>query len=401
MMRIRFLLLSLAMLAMGLLQSGCATTTAGGPQETLDLWKTWESMDVLLQPDYPDAPPIILMHGWNGSEFTWPAPDELRRLENKLHRDIYFFTYRTGYFANRYPPLEIMEEALDRFLSEYKTVDVVAHSMGGLLLRQYLSHHPDNPVRRIVFLSTPHFGTNAAKVLTSIASISADGNIQAQEIQPGSDFLWDLNAQEGSELQGIETLNVYVGESGWLDGDLVVEPSSAYLPWAHNVKVQGDHHTLAKRLPNFQFIIDFLRDGTLPAVQAEVPARRDVWLQFVPRRGSDPMRIPASSIRHLSPKGIPTKDGYNICCDARAGLYPNGGNTVVAEDVQPGEVYEYVPHNGHGKIRIRMDALIDGVHPVLLKTIVVPPPGGATVPEPAVPSPAAPASPDTQPAAAP
>ncbi|HXH71958.1 MAG TPA: alpha/beta fold hydrolase [Mariprofundaceae bacterium] len=395
MRRLRPILLILLALSAGLLQSGCAVFAPTASKEvTTGLWKDWEDMDRLLQPDYPDAPPIILMHGWNGSEFTWPAPADLRKLEDTLHRDIYFFNYRTGLFANRYPPLEIMEEELDRFMSQYKTVDVVAHSMGGLLLRQYLSHHPDHPVRRVVFLSTPHFGTNAAKVLTSVASISAEGNIQAEEIQPGSDFLWQLNEQQGAELDGVQALNVYVGESGWLDGDLVVDPSSAWLPWAHNVKVQGDHHTLAHRLPSFQFIIDFLKDGTLPSVEAEMPARRDVWLRFAPKEDGEPMAIPDTAVHHLNAKGYTTKGGYSICCDARAGLYPAGGNTLVIEDMQPGEAYEFVPRNGHSPVRVPVDTFLEANRPVQLRTIIVPPP----VPE----APATqPPSTTSQPAAAP
>ncbi|HKI61264.1 MAG TPA: alpha/beta fold hydrolase [Mariprofundaceae bacterium] len=331
-------------------------------------------MDELVQPDFPDAPPVVLIHGWNGGEFTWPSPEELRKLENKLQRDIYFFTYRTSYLANRYPPLEVMEEELDRFLFKYPAVDVVAHSMGGLLLRQYLSHHPDHPVKRAVFLSTPHFGTNAAKLLTGLAtiSISAEGNIQAQEIQPGSDFLWQLNSLEGAELNGVETLNVFVGESGWLDGDLVVEPSSAYLPWGHNVQVKGDHHTLARRLPQFQFIIDFLRDGTLPAEEAAVPARRDAWLRFVPKVGGDPIPLRDSAVRRINAKGYVDRKGYSICCDERAGLYPTGvGTTIVAEDLQPGEFYEFLPSDGSGRVRVSMDAIRRDNRPVELRSIPV------------------------------
>ena len=41
-------------------------------------------------------------------------------------------------------------------------VDIVAHSMGGLATRWYLSTHPDPPVRRVAFLATPHRGTLAA-----------------------------------------------------------------------------------------------------------------------------------------------------------------------------------------------------------------------------------------------
>jgi len=330
-------------------------------------------MDELVQQDYPDAPPVVLIHGWNGGEFTWPSPVELRELEKTLQRDIYFFTYRTSYLANRYPPLEIMEEELDRFLFKYPAVDVVAHSMGGLLLRQYLSHHPDHPVKRAVFLSTPHFGTNAARVLTGLANISitSEGNIQAEEIQPGSDFLWQLNDQDGAELDGIEALNVYVGVSGWTDGDLVVEPSSAYLPWAHNITVNGDHHTLARRFPKFEFIVNFLRDGTLPTAEAAAPTRRDAWLRFVKKEGADPLPLKEAAVRRINAQGYVDRKGYTICCDARASLYPSGNaTTIVAEDIKAGEFYEFLPNDG-GRIRVGMDELRLLNQPVQLRSILM------------------------------
>lgn len=62
----------------------------------------------------------------------------------------------------------MIEEQLDRYLAPYAAVDIVAHSMGGLLVRQYLSHHVDHRVRRVIFLATPHFGTNVAQVLVKL-----------------------------------------------------------------------------------------------------------------------------------------------------------------------------------------------------------------------------------------
>ncbi|MDQ6954680.1 MAG: hypothetical protein Q9M20_04480 [Mariprofundaceae bacterium] len=53
-------------------------------------------MDELLQENYPDAPPLIMVHGWNGSEFTWPDVQILQKFEANMHRDVYFFTYRKG-----------------------------------------------------------------------------------------------------------------------------------------------------------------------------------------------------------------------------------------------------------------------------------------------------------------
>jgi len=81
-----------------------ACSTKSSKEVAVDLWHGWEKMDELLQDDYPGSIPIILIHGWNGGEFTWPSPARLKQLEAELGRDIYFFNYRTGIIANRYPP---------------------------------------------------------------------------------------------------------------------------------------------------------------------------------------------------------------------------------------------------------------------------------------------------------
>jgi len=351
-----------------LLLSACSVQSS--QQISKDLWKTWEHMDELVQQDHPDQPPVILIHGWNGGEFTWPAPMELKALEEKLGRDIYLFTYRTGIVANRYPPLEVLEEKLDRFLVEYPKVDVVAHSMGGLLLRQYLSHHPNNPVRRAVFLSTPHFGTDAARFLTGLASLSGEGNIQASEIRPGSDFLWQLNDLLGAELEGIDVLNVYVGDESLLDSDFVVDASSSYLPWGHNVQIKGGHHTLPKLLPTFDFIIRFLNTGELPPL-ASTPARRDVWFHFIRHVGDLPEPITPSSLQRLDARGIKTNAGVSICCDVRSGLYPMGGNVAVIENLKPDEMIVYRSRKTGQTVVFKGRDLLKSDNPVQLKTMIL------------------------------
>lgn len=346
-----------------------ACSIKSSQQISTDLWKTWEQMDELVQRDYPEQPPVILVHGWNGGEFTWPAPDTLKALEDKLERDIYLFTYRTGIIANRYPPLEVLEEKLDRFLVKYPKVDVIAHSMGGVLLRQYLSHHPDNPVHRIVFLSTPHFGTNAARFLTGLASLSAEGNIQASEIRPGSDFLWQLNELKGAELEGMDVLNVYVGEVSLLETDFVVDEASAYLPWgATNVHVKGDHHTLASRLASFDFIVDFIRDGSMPA-PAVTPKRRDIWLRFVKQPGEGPESFTQASVQRLNAKHVLTKEGVSTCCEGRTGLYPTGGNVAVIEDLHPDETIVYRSRQAGWSAELKSNDLMASELPVQLKTV--------------------------------
>lgn len=97
-------------------------------------------------------------------------------------------------------------------------VDVVAHSMGGLIFRSYLAGKADaapaayappakTGVRKAVFLATPHFGTALAGLLGSDA--------QTQEMSLGSQFLFDLNTwNEGlDDLRGVDALSI-VGTGG-------------------------------------------------------------------------------------------------------------------------------------------------------------------------------------------
>lgn len=97
------------------------------------------------------------------------------------------------------------------------TVDVVAHSMGGLVLRCYLSGKQKTrgvfqpptvtSVRKVVFLASPHFGT-------PIASLLPVSN-QVQEIAGGSAFLFDLATwNDGTDdLRGVDAVTA-VGNAG-------------------------------------------------------------------------------------------------------------------------------------------------------------------------------------------
>jgi len=64
-------------------------------------------------------------------------------------------------------------------------IDVVAHSMGGLATRWYMRRNADVPVRRVVFIGSPHRGTLSAHLAWG------DGRT---EMMPGSAFLDSLNA---------------------------------------------------------------------------------------------------------------------------------------------------------------------------------------------------------------
>jgi uncharacterized protein (TIGR03437 family) len=138
-------------------------------------------------------------------------------------------------------------------------VDVVAHSMGGLIVRAYLSgkqdvaagtpatfQPPATPgIRKAVFLATPHFGSAAAGLLGS--------DEQTQEMALGSQFLFDLNSwnQGTDDLRGVDALAVAgnggTGAESSLKGfdDGVVTLTSASIGFARSgrTRVVPDCHT--------------------------------------------------------------------------------------------------------------------------------------------------------------
>ena len=119
------------------------------------------------------------------------------------------------------PSIETLGMAFGTFLAGLKytdgtpvtQVDVVAHSMGGLIVRSYLAGKqnaspasfvpPANPgIRRMIFLATPHFGTGIASQFGT--------DEQTAELSVGSQFLFDLNTWNNGtdDLRGLQALAV-------------------------------------------------------------------------------------------------------------------------------------------------------------------------------------------------
>ena len=102
--------------------------------------------------------------------------------------------------------------------SPVETVDVVAHSMGGLVLRSYLSGKQDTAgmfqppaathVRKAIFLATPNFGTPIASLVPLIA-------VQVEEMSSGSAFVFDLGTWNDAtdDLRGVDAIAA-VGNAG-------------------------------------------------------------------------------------------------------------------------------------------------------------------------------------------
>jgi uncharacterized protein (TIGR03437 family) len=188
------------------------------------------------------AQPVVLINGYQvppceavTAESTFgQLPQKLR----DLGREVIFFNncaVAAPAGAAR-PSIEDLGNALGFRIASINApqVDVVVHSMGGLILRSYLSGKLTTPgaflppanhkVRKAVFLATPHFGPGLAPTLLQFGGTDP----QVRQIVPGSRFIYDLATwnQGGDDLRGIDAVSVVGSVTGGTDG-LVPGPSAS------------------------------------------------------------------------------------------------------------------------------------------------------------------------------
>lgn len=171
------------------------------------------------------SPPVVFMNGYQndcgGSNFagTFGNADQILQSNGRV----------SLYFNNCNAPQRTSIESLGKGFGDFLTglkyddgqavdqVDVVAHSMGGLILRSYLSgKQPDvgvfqppavTHVRKAVFLATPHFGSGIA--------VGLGLDHLTEELSSGSPFLFDLGSwnQGRDDLRGVDAMAI-AGNAG-------------------------------------------------------------------------------------------------------------------------------------------------------------------------------------------
>ncbi len=121
-------------------------------------------------------PPVLLVHGLWGDSATWD------QFEPLLQRDINpFFVVRADYSRRPYnnagrlsQNYQVIEQYLRRAEGEASKdkiaatkVDIVAHSMGGLITREYCRQRPSctEQIHKLITLDTPFRGSGLARLL--------------------------------------------------------------------------------------------------------------------------------------------------------------------------------------------------------------------------------------------
>jgi len=237
-------------------------------------------------------PPLLLVHGLGGESGYWGY------IPRKLLSAYQIQTWQIYYPNDNWikESAAVLKDALNEILRYYpnKKIDIVAHSMGGLVTRAYIANMASYPygqdrvypyegnIRKFLMLGTPNFGSHRAnEILEKSPSCEdlvvtwltgGDTNAEAlQDLAAGSKFIWDINAK--SLVGNVENLLVVAGtkpipfsgicgkEAENQEDGIVAVSSASLLPFFPLATMQLDHVEL-KTDPSIVNIINGFRLAT-------------------------------------------------------------------------------------------------------------------------------------------
>jgi triacylglycerol lipase len=193
---------------------------------------------------------VVLLHGLGRTKYSMAKIERyLKRMDFKTVNLSYPSTSENiEYLAEVYIPRAI-EKCQDR---ETDKIHFVTHSMGGIVIRQYLQSHSLPPASRIVMLSPPNKGTELADFLKEIYGYRLITGPAGQEIGTGPESLPNrlkpIDMQIGI-ITGDKTLNPLYSKviPGSDDGKVSVE--SAKLEEMTDFLVIPSSHSFIMRNP--------------------------------------------------------------------------------------------------------------------------------------------------------
>lgn len=128
---------------------------------------------------------VVLLHGLLRSSASM---DEMAQALGKAG----YATANIDYSTRAGPIRELAEQAVPEGLKACRGADeihFVAHSMGGILLRQYAARHGGEGIGRVVMLGPPNQGTEAVNKLLEVPGMAYLLGPAGRELGTGKDYL--------------------------------------------------------------------------------------------------------------------------------------------------------------------------------------------------------------------
>ncbi len=201
-----------------------------------------------------EGTPILLVHGFFSTRGMWIR--FRARLAASGFGPVYTMDLKHpfGHVRDMVPSLHERIEAIVRETGKQKIL-LIAHSMGGLVSRQYLQVHGAGRLAHLVTLGSPHHGTRLARLALFTC---------VRDMRGKSGFLEALREQESARPPVVPATSIYTRND-----DLVFPPETSELPWADNIAVQGVGHV---SLLFDQAVFDLVKQRALQGAAGAGPA---------------------------------------------------------------------------------------------------------------------------------
>ncbi len=234
--------------------------------------------------------PVVLVHGlwstnqkWAGWPYYLVTAHSAGWRPYIVGEDPSHGRMLTGKKLTNEPSLPISKNAVElakyiRFAQEDANawhVDLVAHSIGGLVSRFYINSlmpaSPDNRpvVKHLVMIATPNAGSNCAAILDVAYDFFGDRLTSLRQMRPDAveQFNMDVTDQKGVRFSALagNPLPVMCGEAAWNDGAVTVRSAT------HGVPVNGTSKDLGKDLTNLRNFTGFVKPQLVTGPNGRYP----------------------------------------------------------------------------------------------------------------------------------
>ncbi len=204
---------------------------------------------------------VILLHGLARTNRS------MTKMASAL-KDDGFHTINHDYPSTKYPIEELAEKEIEQALNKCPKGDrihFVTHSLGGILVRQYLRFHTIENLGRVVMLGPPNKGSQVVDTLKNVPGFELmngpSGMQLGTEAQSVPNTLGPANFEVGI-IAGTRSINLILSTflPGQDDGKVTIEGTKLE-GMADHITLPASHPLMMRNKTVIRQTIHFLRHG--------------------------------------------------------------------------------------------------------------------------------------------